>query len=111
MDQQKHPFAAIWRKHLPDIFDLADFSPAGSALALSPQDFYAAGLTQEDTYTFRLEVTNAQVTGIVSGSAPARDLAQVLSTDPQAWLWLQGKTAVFRLLESFSLSTTVTPKP
>ena len=73
----------VWNKYLPIIKILMKKTYAGSqTFDLNRIDFERAGSGRKAGYRFSIEFKQGRVSNIISGSALATDLANVLLNDP-----------------------------
>lgn len=74
----------IWKKYLPVVRILLKKSDAEpQTLDLNKIDFERAS-TRKTGFRFKIDLHNGKVSNILSGSAPAQQLAQVLLDDEPA---------------------------
>lgn len=95
-------YTDLWSKYRPVILNLVQGD--GGSFQLSKLEFEQRG--NRDKYAFRMAITNGAVP-IVSGSAVARDLKEVLDGSPAFKSKAAGKSIIIRLTASFLLEVEV----
>ncbi|OOQ61026.1 hypothetical protein [Mucilaginibacter pedocola] len=98
-------YQKAWNKYLPVIrMRLKASAETEQTLNLDAIDFDSAGDRGKSGYTFNLEMENGKATNNISGSAVARDLYEILTTDERAKPLLQGRNVKISLGKSMVLS-------
>lgn len=105
-------YTQIWSKYLPIIKILLKRTLQGDqVLDLNRIDFERAGSGRKAGYKFSIEFNRGRVANIISGSALASDLAQVMLEDANIKPLLLSNHYVVSLNTKFQLSLkNVTPK-
>lgn len=75
----------LWRKYLPVIVMKLKNSTTGlQSIQLYKSEFETLGNRPVSDYTFNLEIRNGRVTSDISGTAVARDLYEILISNPDS---------------------------
>jgi hypothetical protein len=78
-------YTQVWKKYLPIIRILMKkASDKSQTLDMNRIDFERAGSGRKAGYKFHIKINNGRVTNVISGSALALDLAEVLLQDEAA---------------------------
>jgi hypothetical protein len=72
-------YTPIWNKALPEILQILLSPPHNGSMQFSPDNFNDVG--GRKVYTFRLDIVKGAPSNNLSGSAVARDLADVFLSD------------------------------
>lgn len=98
-------YAYVWKKYLPVINILLKRSATeDQVLDLNRIDFERAGSGRKAGYKFNIELTNARVSNVISGSALAMDLATVMLEDEVTKSIIRNKKFEISLNTKFQLS-------
>lgn len=94
-----HKYEDIWKPLIPNIIQSLR---EGKSLELNMNegDFKAVG--KRKNYSFRLEIENNTVKNNIDGSAVARDLARILTNNPNFLQALNKRTVLLRLDNKFT---------
>ena len=95
-------YSNIWRNALPTISEILGSSESSGSIALNFEDFALVG--NRKSYSFNLEFDDGIVSNNISGSAVARDLAEVLSTSSSVKSILKTGCFKFQMDKNFTLS-------
>jgi len=98
MDKRQFLYRPIWEKYLDQIKTTIEHG-IGQGFPIPPSKFNKVG--NRKTYGFKLEVKNGKVVNNISGSAVARDLANLLVEDPSNKKMLAKKHFFVRMSNSF----------
>lgn len=95
----------IWKKYLPIIKILIKKAASGEqVLDLNKIDFERAGTARKAGYKFMIDLSDARVMNIISGSQLAADLAHVMLEDEPTRQLLAGKHFEVSLNTKFQLT-------
>lgn len=101
----------IWKKYLPIIKILMKKSVAEEqVLNLNKIDFERAGTGRKAGYKFKIELTDGKVGNVISGSALASHLAQVILEDEGAIQILKENNFEILLNTKFQLTIRSVPQ-
>jgi len=94
-----HKYEDIWKPLIPNIIESVR---EGKSLELNMNnaDFKAVG--KRKNYSFRLEIENNTVKNNIDGSAVARDLARILTSNSNFLQALNKRTVLLRLDKNFT---------
>ncbi|MBC7653575.1 MAG: hypothetical protein H7098_03765 [Oligoflexus sp.] len=82
----------LWKRYLPVFaIQLKKALTEDQEINYTKSDFHSLGNRNKSDYVFSLEIENGKVKNNISGSAVARDLYDVLISDPKIKELLQGK--------------------
>ena len=95
-------YSNIWRNQLLKISEILGSSESTGSIMLTAHDFALVG--SRKSYSFNLEFDNGIVSNNISGSAVARDLAEVLSTSSSVKSILKTGYFKFQMDKNFTLS-------
>jgi len=98
----KGKYLNIWRNQLLIIAEILGSSETVGSIVLNAQDFALVG--NRKSYSFNLEFDDGIVSNNISGSAVARDLAEVLSTSTSVKSILKTGYFKFSMDKNFTLS-------
>ena len=78
-------YFSLWRKYLQVIvLQVKNSNTGAKSIRLYKSDFEALGNRLVSDYTFNLEIKNGKVTNNISGTAVARDLYEILISNPNS---------------------------
>ena len=95
-------YSNIWRNQLLTISEILGSSESSGSIVLNAKDFALVG--NRKSYSFNLEFDDGIVSNNISGSAVARDLAEVLSTSSSVKSILKTGCFKFQMDKNFTLS-------
>ena len=98
----KGKYLNIWQNQLLTISEILGSSESLGSIVLNAHDFALVG--NRKSYSFNLEFNDGIVSNNISGSAVARDLAEVLSTSSSVKSILKTGYFKFQMDKNFTLT-------